>query len=730
MKITILGRGATFAIAAALSCLSSIPSHALEAPPAAPIRPVRDTYFGTEVVDNYRYLENLASPEVQAWMKSQADYTRASLDLLPGRGALLERIHELSNSDSIRRGFVRRGQRYFYQLLETGAQQPKLYYRDGLQGEEHLLVDPAALGKGSSTHYALDFYTPSWDGRHVAYGLSVGGSEDSALHVLEVASGKTLPENIDRTSNSVVAWRPDNRAFYYLRYPKATPDLPAEQSHYNARTYQHTLGTQADGAADPAVFGRGVAKKLDVPEGEGTYIVASANSPYAIAVANHNMGPDPATLYVAPLAKIQGSATPWRKLADIADGITHYEPYGDKLYFLSQHGAPRFRLLATSLAHPDIKHAQVIVPEGKSVLTDFSIAREGIYVRQRDGAVSHLLRVSLDGKQSYPVPLPFEGNLYGPITDPLQSGALFNMQSWTRAPQLYSYDAVANTVSDTGLIPPSKVDTSSLESKEVQAVSHDGTRVPLSIIYKKGLRLDGSHPTILQGYGSYGASLEARFSAPAIAWIERGGVLAVAHIRGGGENGEDWHRSGQMRSKPNTILDFIACGQYLVDAGYTAPKYLAAEGRSAGGITVGGAFTMRPELFGVILDQVGLSDTLRFETEPNGPPNTLEFGSTKTEDGFHGLYAMSPYTHVRDGTAYPAILFVTGANDPRVAPWHMAKMAARVQAATSSQKPVLLRIDYDAGHGLGSNRSQRELELADMWSFALWQMGEVGFQVR
>ena len=212
---------------------------------------------------------------------------------------------------------------------------------------------------------------------------------------------------------------------------------------------------------------------------------------------------------------------------------------------------------------------------------------------------------------------------------------------------------------------------------------------------------------------------ESFFWASSLAWIERGGVCAIAHVRGGGEYGEDWHRGGMMKTKLNTVFDFIACGQYLVDQKYTVPRKLAGNGASAGGITVGGALTWRPDLFGVILDQVGMSDTLRSETEPNGPPNISEFGSTKTEDGFHGLYAMGAYHHVVDGTPYPATMFVTGANDPRVAPWHMMKMAARVQAATSSGKPVLLRIDYDAGHGIGSNRSQREHELADMWGFAL-----------
>ncbi len=259
-------------------------------------------------------------------------------------------------------------------------------------------------------------------------------------------------------------------------------------------------------------------------------------------------------------------------------------------------------------------------------------------------------------------------------------------------------------------------------------MSYDGTLIPLSIVHKKGIDLDGSHPTILRGYGAYGLLLEPVFDPTSVAWVEHGGVLAIAHIRGGGEYGEDWHRAGFKLTKTNTIFDFIACAQYLVDAHYTSPSYLAANGASAGGVTVGGALTWRPDLFGVILDQVGISDTLRVETQRNGPPNIVEFGSVATPAGFHGLYAMGAYVHVHDGTSYPAAMFLTGANDPRVSPSQMLKMAARVQAATASHRPVLLRIDYDAGHGIGSTTSQREITLADMWSFALWQMGDPQFQ--
>jgi prolyl oligopeptidase len=723
MNAKILARaGLLLGLALPLSALAA------DAPPPAPVRPVVDTYHGVEVVDNYRYLEQLEDPEVQAWMRAQADFTRQTLDRLPGRADLLERIHALSNSDTRRDKFVRRGERYFYQVTQPGAQQPKLYYRDGLQGEEHLLLDPATLGEGQTTPHALDYFAPSWDGRYIAYGISKGGSEASVLHVMEVAGRRVLAEAIDRTDSNVISWLPDNRSFFYLRYPKVTPATPPTEIMFNARTYLHTLDQRPNGEGDPLVFGRGVARNVNVPEGQATYVVVAPGSSYAIAVANHNMDNNPATLFVAPLAQVKGAQTPWRKLADVADGVTGFAQRGDTLYFTSIKDAPRARLLALSLRQPDPRRARVVVAESGAVITDFSLAREGLYVRLRDGAVSKLLRVGYDHQTQGEVPLPFAGNVAVPVTDARAAGALFGLQGWVRPPQVFAYDPARNVSENTGLIPPSKLDVTGLAAEEVLVTGHDGTRIPLSILYRKDTVRDGRRPTILSAYGAYGLALEPRFSANSLAWLERGGVLAVAHVRGGGEYGEEWHRGGQKLTKLNTVFDFIACAQYLVDRGFTSPRQLAGTGGSAGGITVGGAMNWRPDLFAAILDLVGVSDALRFETEPNGPPNVPEFGSTKTLDGFRGLYAMSPYAHVRDGTPYPAVMFLTGANDPRVAPWHSTKMTARVQAASSSGRPVLLRIDYEAGHGSGLNRSQYERDFADLWSFVLWQMGDPAFQ--
>ena len=696
--------------------------------PVAPVHPVTDTYFGTPVVDNYRYMEDLANPEVTTWMKAQSDYTRGQLDALPGRKALLERIHSLSNSDLQRGGITRRGNRLFYMVVQPGAPLPKLYWRDGAKGEEHLLIDPGAMGKGTSTHYALDFFEPSWDGKRIAYGLSTGGSENSVLHVMDVASGRVSAEAIDRTSNSHISWRPDNQSFFYLRYLKPGPDVPENQTRYNGRTYLHTLGAHVDGEGDAVVFGRGVSAGLDVPEGEGTWLETSPDSRWALAIANHNMDDNPSTVYVARLADVKGAATPWKKIADAGDGVTEFMLHGDTLYLVSQKDAPRFRLLSLPLAHPDLAKATVVIPQGDGVLTGVRIAKDGLYTRTRDGAVSHLHRVSFDGRHSDPVPTPFEGNVSTLVADAGQPGALFTVLGWLQSAHTMAYDPVTGRSVDTGLNPPSSIDASAFTSEEVLATGDDGTRVPLSILHRKDMVADGSHPTILIGYGSYGISLEPRYSPTMLAWLERGGVIAIAHLRGGGEirrglapgrlqadqdqHGARLHRLRRVPDRPR-LHDVEAAGRpgrqrrrhHGGRRAHPTPRAVRRDPGPGGHV--------RPAARRDRAQRPAQHQRVRHGEDRAGVPRPLRHERLRPRARRHAL---------------PGGDFATGANDPRVAPWQMAKMAARVQAATSSGKPALLRVDYDAGHGMGSSTSQRENETADLWSFALWQMGDPAFQ--
>ena len=699
-----------------------------EGPPLTPVRPVTTDYFGTRVVDNYRYMENLDDPEVQSWMRGQSAYARKVLDGIPGRDALARQIMSLMTSDVRRGEFQLRRQRFFYRLQDAGADLHKLAYRDGASGAEHVLVDPARLSSEGSHHFALDWYSPSWDGRYVAYGISEGGSEKSVLHIVDLQSGQQITESIDRTTDCIVSWRPDNQSFFYLRYPKPGPDTPASQSEYNAATFIHVIGQNPTGDGDAAVFGRGVSPNLVVPEGQGTYVLLSPDSKWAIAVANRNMDNTPNTFYVSPLDQVHGASTPWKKVADVEDGVTDVHAHGDTLYFLTEKNAPRFKLMATAMVQPDVEHAITVVPEGPSVIDTVTQASDGFFIGERTGSGFELRHVSYDGHDVKNIPLPFQGTVGDIATDPRETRALFTLRGWVKAPRELAYDSKTGAVDDTGLIPPSHTESSAFEAHEEFAVSYDGTRIPVSIISKKDAPHDGRRPTMVVGYGAYGISIDPFYDPAFQAWFLRGGIICIAHLRGGGEFGDAWHRAGQKLTKINTQLDLIAAAEYMIAQHYTQSKYLAANSASAGGIPMGGALTINPGLFRVVLDDVGISDTLRVETTPNGPPNVPEFGSTSTEEGFHALYSMSAYEHVHAGTAYPAVLFTTGANDPRVSPWQMMKMAARVQAATTSGRPVLLRIDYDAGHGIGSGIFQLASQRADEMAFTLWQMGEPEFQ--
>ena len=701
-------------------------------PPAAPVRPVTDDYFGTPVTDPYRWMEAADNPELAAWMKAQSGYTRAVLDSIPGRGALLTEIAQADGANTSVFWLKPAGGKFFYMKLQPGESIPTLDVRDGLDGAERVLVDPKALQQGD-THYSINYIRPSFDGRYVAYGLSPGGSEKSVLHVVDVVTGKRLPEAIDRVEGDggfvPVTWMPDGKGFFYYREQALGPKDPPSAKFLKSRDYLHLLGKNPGGDGDKPVFGYGVNRGIAVAPDEDALMETFADSPYAFGLLTQNettaLIPG---LYVAAIKDLGVAAEPWHRVSGEADDVTGFAAHGDAVYLLSHHDAPHFKVVVTSLKHPDFAKAKVLVANGEAVVQHIGAAKDGLYVQLLDKGLGRAERIGYADGKVRTVPLPFEGTVSDMVTQSRADGGYFNLTAWTRSPLWYAYDPAKNALTVTQLEPPSPVDFSGVESREVEAVSYDGTRVPLSIIMPKGAALDGSHPLWITGYGSYGIDYNPAFIPALLPWFQRGGIYAVAHVRGGGEKGEDWHQGGMKLTKINTILDFIACAQYLVDNRYTTPSRLAGSGTSAGGVTIGGALTWRPDLFAVAVDNVGMTDTLRVETTPNGPPNIVEFGSVATPEGFHGLYAMSAYAHVRDGTNYPAVLLMTGANDPRVAPWIIAKMAARLQAATASGKPVLLRVDYDAGHGIGSTRLQRDAQLADEVAFMLWQFGLPGFQ--
>jgi prolyl oligopeptidase len=700
------------------------------APPPAPVRPVTDDYFGTKITDPYRYMEDLKNLEVAAWMKAQNDYTRALLSRMPARKELLARIKELDESAAARVSDVRRlpGDLYFYLKRLASEDVSKLYIRRGLDGPERLVADPMKLATPGGPHFSMNYYFPSQDGSKVAYGVSPGGSENAVMHIVEVATGKETSERIDRAwFNDALGWRQDGRSFFYNRLQKLGPKAPVTEREQKSRVFLHVIGTDPD--KDKPVLGYNVSPRLKVESVDVPQVITIPGSRYAFGRIDHGVQNE-TTLYVAPLASVYDADAPWRKLCDVEDEVTNFAVHGDDLYLLTHKNASRFKITRVSISKPNLAAAEVVVPPGEAVIKNLASAHDALYVQLLEGGIGRLLRIPFDGSgRSVQVSLPFEGAVSLSSTDPRLSGTLLEMISWTKAPRIYAYGPDTQGVTDTKLQPAGPFDDpADVESHEVKGRAADGTLIPLSIVHKRGLKRDGSNSTVLLGYGSYGITLGPFFDPKMLPWLERGGVFAAAHVRGGGEYGEDWHRAGMKLTKPNTWGDFIACAEYLIAKGYTSPGRLGGYGASAGGITIGRAITERPDLFASAIDAVGMSDALRVEFSPNGPPNIPEFGSVKDPDGFKALYAMSAYHHVQAGTRYPAVMLTTGINDPRVVSWQAAKMAARLQAATASSRPVLLRVEYQGGHGLGGTKTQGQEEFADAWSFLLWQFGIPGFQ--
>jgi prolyl oligopeptidase len=684
---------------------------------------VADTHFGTVVRDPYRWMEPpvAKNPEFMSWIKQQNAHTREVLDRLPERTALLARLTQLADITSLVSNVSTADRSWFYLRLGPGQQIPKLYMRDLQRKRDRMLLDPDTLPqpRGSESHWAVDYVVPSPDGRVVGYGASLGGSEHTTLYLMDAARARTLPDSISRVQFGMVSWEPDGRAFYYNRLNQAG-DTNAALRYRNSAAFRHVVGQPVE--RDQLVLGPGSTPSVPLQPDDFPVVVPVEDSPFAIALVIHGVKNE-LTLYSAKVSELKGAATTWRKLVDVDDAVTGFDVRGSDVYLLTHKDAPRFRLIRIRADAPDLSKAEVVIPEQGGVLSSVGVAQDAIYVRELEAGLGRVRRVPFGERGGALIPLPSEGAIPTIVVDRRKPGVLFPLESWTRSRLWYQYTPGQQQPGDTRLLEPAKADVSRYTSVEVEVPSHDGVKVPLSIVYRKDLKKDGSHPLLLDGYGSYGITYDPNFSPLRLAWLERGGVFAVAHVRGGGEYGEDWHKAGQKATKPNTWKDFIACAEYLVQQGYTSPEHLSGTGTSAGGILIGRAITDRPELFRAAVPRVGAMNALRTEHEPGGPANIPEFGTTAKEDEFKALQEMDAIAHVRPGVRYPAVLLTAGINDSRVEAWQPAKMAAVLQEQAASDRPVLLRVAFDAGHGMGLTKKQRAEEMADIYSFLLWQLG-------
>ena len=715
--------GAWLLSAATVCCAAELPTQ-----PVAAIKEVSETLHGVVLKDPYRHLESVRSPESKAWYQAQGEYTRATLDKIAIRDGLERRITELTSAagDAINSITRMPGDKIFYLKRPKGERQFKLAMRVGLQGAERILVDPEADAKRTGVPHAINYFQPSWDGKYVAYGLSAGGSEDASLHIVEVASAKDLGETFPRVHEGMVGWLPDSRSLTFNQLKKPTPGESDTETFLDTRVMWHTVGDAPEKAQ--AVFGPTVTPKLGLARLDVASITFAPGSPWMIARTTDTTLPE-GFLFVARVADMGKASIRWTKISGYEDKITEIALRGNDLFFMTHNKTPRKHILKLDLRKPQLTRATEVVPSPvNGVLEDFSVTRDAVIAAVRQGTDIVLRRYTPGKPQGDAISMPFKGAAKV-SNDPAHAYAdvLYSLSGWTQMPLTYLFNGKASV--DSGLrVNPVLPGLPEVEVLNVEVPSHDGTLVPMTLLHKKGLKRDGSNPTLLTAYAAYGFSETAGFSASRMAWLEQGGVLALANVRGSGVHGDAWYRAGQKATKSNTWKDGIACAQFLIAHGFASPQTLAAMGTSAGGIFVGRSVTTAPQLFAAAIFDVGVMDAVRAEDSANGITNISEFGSAANPKEFPALLEMSTYHHIVDGTQYPAVLLVHGMNDPRVDVWHSGKAAARLQAASISKKPILLRLDMQAGHGMGSTATQRNAMSADIYAFLLWQMGKASLK--
>jgi prolyl oligopeptidase len=702
---------ATLAIAEG-DATASMPNTSSPVPPKPQPVAVEETLHGHKITDQFRWLEDGESSATQQFVRDELNYTRSVLDPLPGRDALHARLSELFSVGTLSTPNVA-GEYYFYLRREGNQDQPVLYVRKGLSGADKVLVDPNTLVSDGTV--SLDWSYPSHDGKYLAYGTSPSGSEISTLHVIETATGKLLPDTIERTRAASLAWLPDNSGFYYTRYPKPGEVAPGQEM-YNRHVFYHVLGT--DPAKDPLIFGEG----RDAQEWPN--VVLSDDGKWLLI--NVSQGWTKTELF---LKDTSSKSAPVR-LTTGKEFLYSGDIFESNLYILTNEDAPRYRVFKAPLSTPGHEYWKEIIAQGQAVLSSADIVGGKIFTHYQQDATSRLKLFSIEGKFLNDISLPGIGNLED-LSRSYQLGgqhesheAFFVYQSFTQPMTAYRYDLKTTKVSlFAGVKAP--VDPSGYEIKQIFYQSKDGTRVPMFIVHKKGLVLNGHNPALLTGYGGFNVTNSPVFLRGAYLWLEHGGVYALANLRGGAEYGEDWHRAGMLDKKQNVFDDFIAAGEYLIAQKYTDKNHLAIQGGSNGGLLMGAALTQRPDLFRAVICQVPLLDMLRYQNFQIAKLWIPEYGSSDDPKQFEWLYAYSPYHHVKQGTLYPAVLFMTADSDTRVDPMHAKKMAALMQteAANGPDRPILLRIEPKAGHGAGKPISKLIEENTDIYSFLFWQLG-------
>lgn len=691
-------------------------------PPPAKLTPATDTHFGISLTDPYRWMEaNEKDPDWEPYMKAQNAYARSVFDAIPGRDALARRVSELTGEMAATRGLAIAGPWVFIYERPVGANSYRLVVREGMAGKDRVLIDPNTE-KQDGVHISLDWWKPSDDGKHLVYGISKAGSEDSVIHVMETASGKVSDLRIPRAQYASPAWLPDGSGFIYNQLGRE--GLPPSDPTYflRSRCLLHRLGT--DPKTDTPVLGQGLQADLAVQDQEFPTVVINPGSDWALGLLIPGVAPE-TEVWTTKVSDLAAGKPKWSLLFKRDACVTSMAVNGDDAYLLTFKDAPRYQVVKTSLKAPDVAKAKVVVPQGPRVVQGIYWATDGLYVIDMDGGIGRVRLLGKDGKLG-DIAMPIEGTVTPIFADPRQEGLFIATQNYVSPVSIYRISG--GKAVDTKLTAPAPFDLSGFRQTRMTATARDGTKVPLTVLHRPDAKKSGDNVVLLDAYGSYGINSDPYFSPRLLPFVEQGGMLVTVHARGGGEYGREWHLGGQKATKANTWRDVIDAAEYLIKEGWTKPGKISVEGTSAGGIMAVNCMVERPDLWAVIFDRVGSSNPYRMSFTPGGPANFDEFGDPNTEAGFKALVGMDGYYRVKDGVKYPAMLATAGMTDPRVPPWQAAKISERTRVASSSGKPVLLRVEFEAGHGIGSTRKQADDEYADAFSFIFWQSGDARYQ--
>ncbi len=687
---------------------------------------VSDTYFGITYKDPYRWLEDLKDQAVQGWFKSQAALTDDRLAKIRARDALAEEWLKLDKLQPAKYNTILfESGRVFYKKTLGGENVGKLYYRDGWRGAEKLLFDPSTFkpkGAKEGDVTTIQAIAASPDGKLVALGFSAAGAEYSEMKIIDVAKQELLPESW-YPSYGPTGWTLDSQSLLYDM--GKVQDIKSPEIELNRKIKLHRLGTPV--AADVDFFSNEANPDLGItPKEFPTAFIDESYPDYVLGYVNTVQ--QEMRLYYAPSSQMKEGKLQWSVLARTTDNLVRgLAFYGDHVFAVTHGGAPRYKLVRTSIKHPDWSRAETVLAEAKDSIQSIVKSKSFLFVVYSDGITGRIVKHDLTSGKDADVALPTSGTVDISCPDFKSNQCIVFTSSWIQPTTLWDFDAdkdtFAKSIFNTAVSYPG---FENLMTEEVEAKGHDGTMVPLSIIRRKDLKLDGSSNAILEGYGAYGISHTPRFNVRHSLALH-GVVLGYCHPRGGSEKGEAWYKAGYKTTKPNTWKDFIACAEYLTHNGYTSPARLAGTGTSAGGILISRAITERPELFGAAICNVGCANAMRMEFSPNGPVNTPEFGSVTDPVEAKALFEMDGVQHVKPGVKYPAVLGVAGWNDPRVSPWQPGKFIAAVQAASASGKPALLKVNYDNGH-FTEEKLVTFKNFAGQFAFALWQTGHKEFQ--